>query len=113
MGLEEKPRINLWKICTLPGPVRRSRSRLRARRSRLAVFQFYYLEASKGGMKVGRIKDPSDQDSFFGNSPPTFLPPLEPLNYADDDCYHCYLLLPTATTTPTTTTSHPPTHYLL
>ena len=35
------------------------------------------LEASKGGMKVGRIKDPLYKDSYFGITPPTFIPPLE------------------------------------
>ena len=36
-----------------------------------------YLEASKGGMKVGRIKDPLYKDSYFGITPPTFIPPFE------------------------------------
>ena len=36
------------------------------------------LEASKGGMKVGRIKDPLYKDSYLGIIPPTFIPPLEP-----------------------------------
>ena len=35
------------------------------------------LEASKGGMKVGRIKDPLYKDSYFGITPPTFIPPFE------------------------------------
>ena len=35
------------------------------------------LEASKGGMKVGRIKDPLHKDSYFGITPPTFIPPFE------------------------------------
>ena len=35
------------------------------------------LEASKGGMKVGRIKDPLYKDSYFGIRPPTFIPPFE------------------------------------
>ena len=35
------------------------------------------LEASKGGMKVGRIKDPLYKDSYFGTTPPTFIPPFE------------------------------------
>ena len=35
------------------------------------------LEASKGGMKVGRIKDPLYKDSYFRITPPTFIPPLE------------------------------------
>ena len=34
-------------------------------------------EASKGGMKVGRIKDPFCKDSYFGITPPTFIPPFE------------------------------------
>ena len=34
-------------------------------------------EASKGGMKVGRIKDPLYKDSYFGITPPTFIPPFE------------------------------------
>ena len=36
------------------------------------------LDASKIGMKVGRIKDPSYTKSCFGNTPPTFILPLEP-----------------------------------
>ena len=35
------------------------------------------LEASKGGFKVGRIKDPLYQDSYLGITPPTFIPPFE------------------------------------
>ena len=35
------------------------------------------LEASKCGMKVGRIKDPLYKDSYFGITPPTFIPPFE------------------------------------
>ena len=37
----------------------------------------HILEASKGGMKVGRIKDPLYKDSYFGITPPTFIPPFE------------------------------------
>ena len=40
------------------------------------------LEASKGGMKVGRIKDPLYKDSYFGITPPTFIPPFE----APEEC---------------------------
>ena len=36
-----------------------------------------HLEASKGGMKVRRIKDPLYKDSYFGIIPPTFIPPFE------------------------------------
>ena len=36
------------------------------------------LEASIGGMKVGRVKDPLYKDSYLGITPPTFTPPLEP-----------------------------------
>ena len=36
-----------------------------------------FLEASKGGMKGGRIKDPLYKDSYFGTTPPTFTPPFE------------------------------------
>ena len=39
-----------------------------------------FLEASKGGMKVGRIKDPLDKASYFGITPPTFIPPCERYN---------------------------------
>ena len=28
-------------------------------------------------MKVGRIKDPLDKASYFGITPPTFIPPFE------------------------------------
>ena len=28
-------------------------------------------------MKVGRIKDPLYKDSYFGITPPTFIPPFE------------------------------------
>ena len=35
------------------------------------------LEASKGVTKVGRIKDPLYKDSYFGITPPTFIPPFE------------------------------------
>ena len=35
------------------------------------------LEASKRGMKVGRIKDPLYKDSYFGITPPAFIPPFE------------------------------------
>ena len=35
------------------------------------------LEASKGGMNVGRIKDPLYKDSYFGTTPPIFIPPFE------------------------------------
>ena len=35
------------------------------------------MEASKGGMKVGRIKDPFYKDSYFGITPATFIPPFE------------------------------------
>ena len=36
------------------------------------------MEASKGGMKVGRIKDPLYKGSYFGiTPPPTFIPPCE------------------------------------
>ena len=38
------------------------------------------LEASKGGMKVGRVKDPLYKDSYLGITPPTFTPPLEPFD---------------------------------
>ena len=34
-------------------------------------------EASKGGMNVGRIKDPLYKDSYFGTTPPIFIPPFE------------------------------------
>ena len=34
-------------------------------------------EPSKGGMKVGRIKNPLYKDSYFGITPPTFIPPIE------------------------------------
>ena len=37
------------------------------------------LEASKGGMKVGRPKDPINKD-YLGITPPTFIPPLEPFD---------------------------------
>ena len=35
------------------------------------------MEASKGGMKVGRIKDPLYKDSYYGITPPNFIPPFE------------------------------------
>ena len=35
------------------------------------------LEASTGGMKVGRITDPLYKDSYFGITPPTFILPVE------------------------------------
>ena len=35
------------------------------------------LEASKGGVKVGRIKDPSSQDCYFGITPSSFMPHFE------------------------------------
>ena len=38
------------------------------------------LEASKGGMKVGRVNDPLYKDSYLGITPPTFTPPLEPFD---------------------------------
>ena len=38
------------------------------------------FEASKGGIKVGRVKDPLDKDSYLGIIPPTFTPPLEPFD---------------------------------
>ena len=41
----------------------------------------YILEASKGGMKVGRIKDPLYKDSYFGITPPTFILPFEAPEY--------------------------------
>ena len=38
-------------------------------------------EASKGGMKVGGMKDPLYKDShIIGITPPTFIPPLEPFD---------------------------------
>ena len=42
-----------------------------------ASLSIILLEASKGGMKVGRIKDPLYKDSYFGITPPTFIPPFE------------------------------------
>ena len=36
-----------------------------------------FSEASKGGMKVGRMKDPFYEDSYLGITPPTFIPPFE------------------------------------
>ena len=44
----------------------------------LPDFEPWRLEASKGGMKVGRVKDPLYKDSYLGITPPTFTPPLEP-----------------------------------
>ena len=35
------------------------------------------LEASKGGMKAGRIKDPLYKVPYFGITPPTFIPPFK------------------------------------
>ena len=35
------------------------------------------LEASKGGTKVGRMKDPLYKDSYLGITPPTFILPFE------------------------------------
>ena len=35
------------------------------------------LEASKGGTKVGRMKDPLHKDSYSGITPPTFILPFE------------------------------------
>ena len=45
--------------------------------------QFYLIisEAPKGGMKVGRIKDPLYKDYYWGNIPPTFTPPFEASDY--------------------------------
>ena len=40
-----------------------------------------FLEASKGGIMVGRIKDPLDKASYFGITPPTFIPPSEALRF--------------------------------
>ena len=40
-----------------------------------------FLGASKGGMKVGRIKDSFDEDSYFGITPSTFIPPSEPFDF--------------------------------
>ena len=31
-------------------------------------------------MKVGRIKDPLYKDTYFGITPPTFIPPFEALD---------------------------------
>ena len=39
------------------------------------------LEGSKGGMKVGRIKDPLHKGTSFGTTPPTFITPLEPFDF--------------------------------
>ena len=36
-----------------------------------------HLEASKGGTKVGRMKDPLYKDSYLGITPPTFILPFE------------------------------------
>ena len=38
------------------------------------------LEASKGGTKVGRMKDPLYKDSYLGINPPTFILPFEALD---------------------------------
>ena len=38
---------------------------------------FRVLEASKGGTKVGRMKDPLYKDSYLGITPPTFILPFE------------------------------------
>ena len=35
------------------------------------------LEASKGGTKVGRMKDPLYKDFYLGITPPTFILPFE------------------------------------
>ena len=39
--------------------------------------RFVLSEASKDGMKVGRIKDPLYKDLYSGITPPTFIPPSE------------------------------------
>ena len=44
------------------------------------------LQASKAGMKVGRIKDPLYKDSDFGITPPTFIPPFEAPDNANTKC---------------------------
>ena len=43
-------------------------------RSERGLKQIYLVEASKGGMKVSRIKDPLYKDSYFGITP-TYLHP--------------------------------------
>ena len=43
------------------------------------------LEASKAGMKVGRLKDPLYKDSYLGILPPTFTPPWEPIENSEED----------------------------
>ena len=50
---------------------------LRKPKQGLSKVELHPLEASKGGMKVGRIKDPLYKDSYFGITPPTFIPPFE------------------------------------
>ena len=39
--------------------------------------QSLLLEASKGGTKVGRMKDPLYKDSYLGINPPSFILPFE------------------------------------
>ena len=41
------------------------------------LIRFLHLEASKGGTKVGRMKDPLYKDSYLGITPPTFILPVE------------------------------------
>ena len=43
----------------------------------MRVSKALYLEASKGGTKVGRMKDPLYMDSYLGITPPTFILPFE------------------------------------
>ena len=43
------------------------------------------LEASKGGTKVGRMKDPLYKDSYLGITPPTFILPFEAQSLGSKD----------------------------
>ena len=60
------------------------------------VSSCFILEGPKGGMKAGRIKNLLKKDSYFGITPPTFIPSLEIAGFHTVD-YMCswgfYLLI--------------------
>ena len=47
------------------------------------LIRFLHLKASKGGTKVGRMKDPLYKDSYLGIAPPTFILPVEAPDYTN------------------------------
>ena len=52
-----------------------------AKKVKLLNYSRVILEASKGGTKVGRMKDPLYKDSYLGITPPTFILPFEAPDY--------------------------------